>query len=75
MPKLKKSPYDEQTDIFRSTLFGAMGARFLNQADLAKMLRKSPSAVSRKLNDIDSISFGEMREIASHLGLVIKIEG
>jgi hypothetical protein len=75
MPKLKKSPYDEQTDIFRSTLFGAMGARFLSQADLARMIRKSPSAVSRKLNDIDSISFGEMREIASHLGLVIKIEG
>lgn len=75
MPKLKKSSYDTQTDEYRSTLCGAMGARFLNQADLAKMLRKSPSAVSRKLNDIDSISFGEMREIASHLGLRIKIEG
>lgn len=73
MPVVKKSSYQTKTEEYERAILCAMTAKRVDQARLAARLRKSQSAVSRKLRDIDKISFGEMREIASFLGLEINI--
>lgn len=75
MPKLvdKYSRYKQQTEEYEAEIFGAIGRRRLRHADIAKALGKSRSAVTKKLNDIDRLTLGELRSLASYLGLEVRI--
>lgn len=75
MAKVRLSSYMEQTQSYNDAIAVAMTIKHLKQADVAKRLKKSQSTVSRKLKDIDQMTFGELRELASYLGLEIVIRG
>lgn len=73
MPKLPKSKYDEQSEEIVKTIKKAMIDRNMNQKGLAKKLNKWQGTISKWLKNIDSIPFGELRQMAEKLGLKIKI--
>ena len=75
MPKLNyKTNYQKQTDGYMEAISAAMGAKRMKQRDIAYALNKTPSTVSRNLADIDNMKLGEVRRLASLLGLSVKIE-
>lgn len=73
MPRSAVSEYDKQTDVYRMAIKVAMTSRKVNQKKLAERLNKSQAMVSRYLKEPDCISLGELRAIASYLGLQITI--
>ena len=75
MPKIQKSSYDAMTDAYNKAIRMGMADKNYKQKDLAKKMGKNQSKISRMLSDIDEIKFGELRELASSLGLVIEIKG
>lgn len=75
MPKVNyKTDYQKQTDGYMEAINAAMGAKRMKQRDIAYALNKTPSTISRNLADIDNVKLGEVRRLASLLGLSVKIE-
>ena len=73
MPKVKKDPYRELTEEITGAITGAMGERRERQKDIARIMQKSVSQVSRDLKNIDSLSLGEFRHLVNHLGYEIQL--
>lgn len=75
MPKVAKSSYEAMTDEYNRAIRVGMANNGYKQKDLSKKLKKSQSTISRMLSDVDSVQFGELRRLASSLGLMIEIKG
>ena len=74
MPKVASTRYEELTQKYEDTISKAMRSKSIKQEDIAKRLNKNQSSISRKMQDIDRITFGEMRSILSFLGLEFQIK-
>lgn len=60
---------EEIVNMFRKALID----RKWSQSEFARRLGKSPSAISRRFADIDTVPFGELKRMANKLGLKITI--
>lgn len=60
---------EEIVSLFRKALID----RKWSQSEFARRLGKSPSAISRRFADMDSVPFGELKKMASKLNLKITI--
>ena len=75
MPKLadKYSKYKQKTKEYEDEIFGAIGRKRIKQKDVAKAMNRTQATVSNKLKDIDSLTLGELRSLASYLEITITI--
>lgn len=69
-----RTNYERQTDEYMKVINGAIGANQYKQKDIARLIGKTPSTVSRHLADIDSVPLGELRRLTAVLGLSVRIE-
>lgn len=74
MPKVVKPYWETEPEEIARSIKKAMIDRNLNQKSFAKKLGVDRSTVSRRLNDINSVSLGELLRMVSELGLTVKIE-
>lgn len=77
MPKCvsKEAIRAQQTVDYMRIIGGSMGYRQMSQADLAKKMMVNRSTISRWLGDIDTMSFGTLRDLTEVLGIKIIFEG
>ena len=74
MPKVVKPYWETAPEEIAKSIKKAMIDRNYNQKSFAKKLGVDRSTISRRLDNMNSVSLGELIRMASALGLTIKIE-
>ena len=66
--------YDEQTDKWERLMRASIKLIGISQAEVAQKMKMHRSCLTRRLNNIDNMSLGELRLFADITGLEISIK-